>query len=665
MSGFTDTSYRVLLPPDVEPQQYDLTLEPDLERFTFDGVVKIACDVCIATDKIVTHAKELLISSATFTPSEGAAMPASEITVRVKDMTATMGFDEVLPVGKGTLEITFRGVLNDQLAGFYRSQYVDSKGVKRHMATTQFEAIDARRCFPCWDEPDRKAVFVVTLVYPADLTALSNMPSSRCEIRKDGRRSESFMPTPKMSTYLLAFCIGEFEFISGQTKGGTLAKIYCCPGNIPRCSYALKCCMRALDFYNDFFGRPYPLPKMDMIAIPDFAAGAMENWGLVTYREVALLCDEATVSATQKQRICTVITHELAHQWFGNLVTMEWWDDLWLNEGFASFMQTWARDKLYPDWQMWEQFTITEAESALMLDSLKSSHPIQVPIRHAEEVEEVFDLISYNKGSCVVRMIYCMLGPELFREGLTLYFQRHAYGNTVTTDLWAAWEKVSGKPIEKIMACWTLQMGFPIVTVVNCRRGSNSKEAVLTLKQDWFLADGGEVKEDEKKVWSIPLFIGKKDAKDAELVIMDTQETEVKVSLINGQDDWITINYGQYSLFRTAYSSDMIVKLLKAVSSRDPSLPAENRAAMISDAYAQVKAGKIDVVDVIHLVHASSQDMSYIVWHKISQVLNCLDDFFQEFPPTVYRKFQQRESVRMGSKSTDGTHLRMMVTLEN
>jgi len=336
-----------------------------------------------------------------------------------------------------------------------------------------------------------------------------------------------------------------------------------------------------------------------------------------------------------------VITHELAHQWFGNLVTMEWWDNLWLNEGFASFMQTWSRDKLYPDWQMWEQFTITEAESALTLDSLKSSHPIQVPIKHAEEVKEVFDRISYNKGSCVVRMIYCMLGPDLFRDGLALYFQRHAYGNTVTTDLWAAWEEVSGKPVGKIMACWTLQMGFPIVTVVNYRRGSNNNEAVLTLKQDWFLADGGEVKEGEKKVWSIPLFIGKKDAKNAELVIMDTQETEVKVSLINGQDDWITINYGQWSLFRTAYSSEMMKKLQKAVCSQDPTLPAENRAGMLSDAYAQVKAGKMDLADVIHLIHASAQDMSYIVWHKISQVLNCLDNFFQEFPPTVYEKFQQ------------------------
>jgi len=234
-----------------------------------------------------------------------------------------------------------------------------------------------------------------------------------------------------------------------------------------------------------------------------------------------------------------------------------------------------------------------------------------------------------------------MLGPELFREGLALYFQRHAYDNTVTTDLWAAWEKVSGKPIERIMACWTLQMGFPIVTVVDCRRGSNNKEVVLTLKQDWFLADGEEVKEGEKKIWSIPLFIGKKDAKDPELVIMDTQKTEVKVSLINGQDDWITINYGQYSLFRTAYPSDMMAKLQKAVCLQDPSLPAENRAGMISDAYAQVKAGKVDVVDVIHLLHASALDITYIVWHKISQVLNSLDDFFQEYPPTVYRKFQQ------------------------
>merc|ERR1719401_602905 len=249
------------------------------------------------------------------------------------------------------------------------------------------------------------------------------MPPSRSEIRKDGKRQETFMPSPKMSTYLLDFC-------------------------------------------NEFFGIPYPLPKMDMIAIPDFAAGAMENWGLVTYREVALLCDEKTVSATQKQRICTVITHELAHQWFGNLVTMEWWDDLWLNEGFANWMQTFAADKLHPEWNIWESYVATEQQRALTLDALRSSHPIQVPIKHAQEVEEVFDAISYCKGGSVVRMIYAVLGLADFQKGLQAYFEKHQYGNAETTDLWRAWSEASGKPIAQMMGTRTQQMGFPVVKVL-------------------------------------------------------------------------------------------------------------------------------------------------------------------------------------------------------
>jgi len=632
---------RVLLPDCVTPTLYDLTLHPDLNTFLFEGDCKISVIVSRETDVVSLHSEELYLKSASFTTSEGEKIMAVGININLKLKVAQFKFPKVLSPGKGDLEINFQGCLNDKMVGFYRSKYKTVSGEERYMASTQFEALDARRCFPCWDEPAVKATFKCTLVTAAHLTAFSNMPVTEVSLLKDGKKSWMFDVTPKMSSYLVAFCVGEFDYVQAFTKSLVSVRVYAPPGKKDQGRFALDLAVKTLELYEDYFKIPYPLPKLDMVAIPEFAMGAMENWGLVTYREVEILIDEASASNSQLQRVALVITHELAHQWFGNLVTMEWWDNLWLNEGFASFMQTWARDQLYPDWQMWEQFTITEAESALGLDSLKSSHPIQVPIKHAEEVEEVFDLISYNKGSCVVRMIYCMLGPQLFQEGLTLYFQRHAYGNTVTTDLWAAWEKVSGKPIGKIMACWTLQMGFPIVTVVKCSRGANDKEAVLTLKQEWFLAEGGEVKEDEPKVWSIPLFIGKKDAKGGELVMMDTPETEVKVSLVNGQDDWIIINYGQYSLFRTAYSPDMLVKLQKAICSQDPSLPAENRAALISDTYALVKAGKVDVVEVINLIHASAQDMSYVVWYRISQVLNSLDLFLQECAPTVYRKFQQ------------------------
>ncbi|CAE7505772.1 Npepps [Symbiodinium sp. CCMP2592] len=603
----------------VLPEEYDLTLEPDLEQFTFDGIVKITCDVHVATDSVSVHAMDLVLSQAVFKPhGSSTVIKADEISTKAKMKTATLGFDEVLPVGKGVLEIKFRGILNDQMAGFYRSQYTDSCGKKRFMATTQFEAIDARRCFPCWDEPARKATFVVTLIYPANLTAISNMPPSRSEVQADGKRRETFMPTPRMSTYLLAFCIGEFEFISASTKGGVLARIFACPGNASRCSFALDCCIRALEFYNDFFGIPYPLPKMDMIAIPDFAAGAMENWGLVTYREVALLCDESTVSATQKQRICTVIAHELAHQWFGNLVTMEWWEDLWLNEGFANWMQTFASDKLFPDWHIWESYVGTEQQRALQLDALRSSHPIQVPIGHAEEVEEVFDAISYCKGGSVVRMIYSVLGEAHFQEGLRLYFDRHKYGNTVTTDLWNAWKEVSGKPIDKMMSSWTQKMGFPLLEVLNDPLADSTGH--VEIRQKWFLADGSFEPSDDDKTWFCPVIVGT-DKGTSPAGFLEEKSGKIACASCLPGASMIKVNFGQHVPVRVLYPEAVFKRLVQNLRS----VPPEDKIGLLSDTFAMSKSGVLDASFLVDLLAGFKSELNDKVWSEISAVLGGLE----------------------------------------
>eukprot|EP00930_Biecheleria_cincta_P105887 TRINITY_DN9895_c0_g1_i3.p1 TRINITY_DN9895_c0_g1~~TRINITY_DN9895_c0_g1_i3.p1 ORF type:complete len:886 (-),score=194.02 TRINITY_DN9895_c0_g1_i3:264-2921(-) len=627
---------RVLLPSDVVPEKYDLTLEPDLEQSTFEGTVKITVDVQVATETVMLHAKELVISSAKFTASGSkSAMKADEISLKIKDTTVTLGFIDVLPVGKGELEISFRGILNDQMAGFYRSQYTDSKGVKRYMATTQFEAIDARRCFPCWDEPARKAVFEVTMIFPANLTSIANMPQSRAETRQDGKRVETYMPTPKMSTYLLAFCVGEFEFISGQSKHGTIARIFACPGNIPRCEFALKCCTKALDFYNDFFEIPYPLPKVDMIAIPDFSAGAMENWGLITYREVALLCDESTVSATQKQRICSVIAHELAHQWFGNLVTMQWWDDLWLNEGFANWMQTFCSDKLFPEWQLWEAYVGMEQQRALQLDALRSSHPIQVPIKKAEEVEEVFDAISYCKGGSVVRMIYAVLGEKHFQDGLKLYFKRHQYGNTETTDLWRAWSEVSGKPIDVMMSSWTEQMGFPVLKILNDPLSTDEVE----LQQSWFLADGSTMAGDESKTWFCPILIGS-DKAQAPVSFLEPSSKTGKISCggISKNAAWLKVNFGQHVPVRVLYPESMLSQFAAGIAN----VPAEDRIGLLSDAFALCKAGLQDATSLVKLLQGFRQEENDKVWSELSTVLAGLHKvILQGLEPEVAEAFVQ------------------------
>jgi aminopeptidase N len=620
-----DTSYRVLLPSDVVPEYYALTLEPDLEKFTFDGVVKITCDVQVATDEVTVHAKELMMGEIKFTPSGGgAAMTACKIVLEPKKTTCTIGFDEVLPVGKGELEIKFRGCLNDQMAGFYRSSYTDSKGEKKFLATTQFEAIDARRCFPCWDEPARKAVFEVTLIYPAHLTAISNMPQSRSDIQKDGKRCDVFMPSPKMSTYLLAFCVGEFEFISGSTQGGVVARIFACPGNVQKVQYALKCCVRALDFYDEFFGIRYPLPKLDMIAIPDFSAGAMENWGLVTYREVTLLCDEATVSAVQKQRICTVITHELAHQWFGNLVTMGWWDDLWLNEGFANWMQTFAADKLHPEWNLWESYVGTEQQRALQLDAMRSSHPIQVPIKEAVEVEEVFDAISYSKGGSVVRMIYSVLGEAKFQEGLRVYFQKHQYGNTETLDLWKAWSEVSGKAIDEMMGSWTEQMGFPLLKVLKDPLESGASE--VEVEQSWFLADGSSQPGDDAKTWFVPVICGSDKGTSPVSFLEGSKAGKISCGDCAKGAAWLKLNHGQNSPLRVLYPPSMVTKLSANLSS----LPAEDRLGLLSDTYALCRAGQMDPAILVELLKGYTSELNDKVWSELATCLNGLDKVMRQ-----------------------------------
>ncbi|CAM9108486.1 unnamed protein product, partial [Phaeothamnion confervicola] len=377
---------RVLLPPDVEPVTYKIKLTPDLERYVFDGEEAIEVEVMAATDSVSLHSKEIYVQEASFLGSDGEKVEATAIAFDLKLATVKFSFGKALPVGAGTLNIIFQGSLNSQarletspsMAGFYRSSYTAINGEKRIMASTQFEALDARRAFPCWDEPARKAVFEVTMVVPNDRTAFSNMPEAESHELPGGKREIKFLPSPKMSTYLLAFCVGEFDFVQGLTKHGVLCRVYTPPGKSQMGAFALQVARDTLDLYDDFFKLPYPLPKLDMVAIPEFAMGAMENWGLVTYREVDLLIDEKKASSQQRQRVCSIITHELAHQWFGNLVTMAWWDDLWLNEGFASWTQTWAADKLFPEWGMWEQFITDDTNAALRLDSLRSSHPIQV-----------------------------------------------------------------------------------------------------------------------------------------------------------------------------------------------------------------------------------------------------------------------------------------------
>ncbi len=563
-----------------------------------------------------------------------------------------------LPKGNGTLKVSFIGEHNNQMAGFYRSSYTDAKGEKKIMVSTQFEPLDARRCLPCIDEPAAKAVFRATLIVDAHLTALSNMPEESSTLIEQGKKKKvRFLPSPKMSSYLLAFAVGEFDYIEGKTKHDVIIRVFTPPTKSHLGKFALDVGIKSLDLYDDMFGKPYPLPKLDMIGIPEFAMGAMENWGLVTYREVDVLIDDERASSQQKQRVCTVVAHELAHQWFGNLVTMAWWDDLWLNEGFARWMQNYAANIIKPSWQMWPQFIggAGGQADALRLDALTTSHPIQVPINRAEEVEQVFDAISYSKGACIVRILYAYLGEENFKKGLQLYMDRHAYKNTQTKDLWQAWQEVSGKPIPEVMTSWTEQMGFPLLIVDKINFNGTHYE--FNVEQEWFLADGSKPEGHGDKLWKIPLILSCGEgsttgAQDAGLMEGKSVKGIKAEGLTKSSTAqwWCKLNGGQHMPVRVLYKdpSDM-ERLINAI--RTKQMCTEDRIGMINDAYALAKAGRIDPGAVVSLLSAYENEDAMPVWDALETVINALSTLLQQCEDggkliEAYKKFIARLIVK-------------------
>ncbi|KAJ9600825.1 hypothetical protein L9F63_001037, partial [Diploptera punctata] len=366
------------LPKTVVPEHYNLQLKPDLKTFIFEGQETVKIEVKQTTDKIVLNSLDLNIKSVSFTSSNGNIIKPTDSKISVEDETLTLTFGEPIPPGKGVLEFHFTGELNDKMKGFYRSKYVSPDGEERYAGVTQFEATDARRCFPCWDEPAIKATFDITLIVPENKVALSNMPAITEKVNTEtGQRIVQFDTTPIMSTYLVAVVVGEYDYVEDKSHDGVLVRVYTPVGKREQGRFALYVATKVLPFYKDYFQIAYPLPKIDLIAIADFSAGAMENWGLVTYRETCLLVDPENTSAVRKQWIALVVGHELAHQWFGNLVTMEWWTHLWLNEGYASFVEFLCVAHLFPEYDIWTQFVTDTYIRALELDCLKNSHPIE------------------------------------------------------------------------------------------------------------------------------------------------------------------------------------------------------------------------------------------------------------------------------------------------
>ncbi|KAF3766168.1 hypothetical protein M406DRAFT_339443 [Cryphonectria parasitica EP155] len=559
---------RNILPDYFKAGHYDLALDSlEFKNWTYNGIVTITGNFVKPTREVVLNAIELTLETATVEVESGKATTsytAANIHYDAKAQRATILFDAELPVSKAALTIKFQGIVNHDMAGFYRSQYkpavpaaasVPRDDEWHYMLSTQFESTDARRAFPCFDEPNLKATFNLAIEIPDDQVALSNMPVKDTVPVGTGKKQVIFETTPIMSTYLLAWAVGDFEYIEAFTDRRYNGKqvpvrVYTTRGLVEQGSWALWHAPKIIDFFSEAFDIDYPLPKSDILAVHEFT-GAMENWGLVTYRITTVLFDEEKSDSRFRNRIAYVVAHELAHQWFGNLVTMDWWDELWLNEGFATWAGWLAIDHLHPDWEVWPQFINEGYETALKLDGLRSSHPIQVPVRDALDINQVFDAISYLKGCSVIRMLANHLGVKTFMKGVSIYLKKHPYSNAKTQALWEALTEASGVDVPALMKPWIEEIGFPVLTVAE-------EPGQITIKQSRFLSTGDVKPQDDTTTWWVPLaFEGKTGAQGVQSLALTTKEDTIR----DVDDEFYVINKNAPAFYRVNYPLARLQKL--------------------------------------------------------------------------------------------------------
>jgi puromycin-sensitive aminopeptidase len=592
------------LPRTVTPIRYDLTLLPDLEQRDFVGSVRVQLDVHETVREIVCNAVDLAIRSAWVVGSDGVRNEATaQLDAETERVTFTL--ERPLPPGEALLSTQFMGELNDKLFGFYASTFLAEDGTTKVIATTQMEATHARKAFPCWDEPDLKAVFGVTLVVEDGLLAISNAPVKYETVLGSGKRQITFDDTMKMSTYLVAFVVGDLVATEPIDVDGVPLRIISRPGTEHLTSFALEAGQHALRFFTNFYGIPYPDQKLDMIATPDFAFGAMENVGAVTFRETLLLVDQESAPRVDLERIADVVSHEVAHMWFGNLVTMKWWNGLWLNEAFATFAETACCAHFRPEWDRWTSFASSRG-AAQVVDGLLSTRPIEFPVVSPDDAEAMFDVLTYEKGGSVLRMLEQYLGEERFRDGVRNYLSTHSLGNAETTDLWDAIEETTGEPVRKMMDGWIFQGGYPLI---RCARNVDSNGVrVLSFKQERFLYNA-EGSEEALTVWDVPV-IYRHGNDDVEKVMVGAEATTVSVP---GDSEPIVVNAGGHGFYRVKYDDEMFRDLKAAL----PTLKTVERIQVVADTWALVLAGELTTSTFMGLVEALQAELDPNVWTAV------------------------------------------------
>ena len=599
----TENPYR--LPRQVAPRRYDLSLVPDLPGATFAGSVRIELDVVEPTDQLVLNSIELTIDDGAIhvSGSEGDALGVTGFELDPTTERLVISLAAPLPVGGAVLTIGFRGVLNDKLKGFYRSTFKDDDGNEHVIATTQMQSTDCRRAFPCWDEPDFKAVFGVTLVVDPALLAISNSPElSRVE--RDGKIAITFADTMVMSSYLVAFIVGPLEATDPVDVNGTPLRVVHPPGKGHLTAFGVDCGRFALDWFERYYGIAYPGQKVDLVALPDFAAGAMENLGCITFRESLLLVDPATATQTETQTVADVITHELAHMWFGDLVTMSWWNGIWLNEAFATFMEIAACDAYRPDWERWISFGL-ERSVAFETDSLAKTRTVEFEVRSPADCEGMFDVLTYQKGGALLRMLQQYLGEEPFRAGVNHYLAKHSYRNTETSDLWDAIEEATGQPARRLMDSWIWQAGFPLITAA-----ANGNELVLRQQRFGFTDEAAS----DPVRWVVPIHVRQTAGGASALTKQLLEGDELRIPLL-APDAVVVVNAEGPGFYRVDYD-DVLLGRLQGEALDD--LSTLERYNLVDDAWSSVVAGRLDAAGFVRLAAGFSAETELAVWQALA-----------------------------------------------
>ncbi len=585
----------------IVPVRYDLTFKPDLEKFTFSGSAKITVDVREKTQHITLNALDLTIKNVMLSSAGGKTQKGASVALEPETERANLSFPGEIAPGQYTLSMEFDGTLNDKLRGFYRSYYTDGGGTKHWLATTQMEPTDARRMFPCFDEPEMKAVFNISAVIDRNLVAISNGSVGQESIDKNtGLKTVDFQDSPKMSSYLVALVIGNFKRTESKTVCGVPITVWALAGKENLGKFSLDEACKIFEYQTKYFGIPYPGKKLDLIAIPDFRSGAMENLGAITFREANLLVDEKTGSNFLKRNASEIVAHELAHQWFGDLVTMRWWDDIWLNEAFASWMGAKTADAIHPDWQVATRSIFTR-NSSMLIDELKATRAIHAEVNDPKQAAEMFDSITYDKGESILWMLESYVGSEKFREGIQSYLKQHLFANATGEDLWEAIGSASGLPVPEVMKSWVLQPGFPLVSVKH-------ENGCLRLSQQRFF--GLPDLDPDSSLWKVPVVVRNFENENKLTPLLVRKEETFAID-----EDWnsIVVNAGGHGFYRTKYEA----KDQSEVLDRFDSLSIEERLALLNDINALVWKGMLPAGDKLALLLRTPNETEPLAQEKL------------------------------------------------